>query len=362
MRKKKQLSLTQFILLVASAVCLVLAGLCFGATWWMSHLLASQKEAQRWQGDGEMPFCQISCFLPADQQIELRDVADFRTAAMTKLKNASQDISGEQQLMLDAWSTTGNVVVSSDTNRGDAAVIAVGGNFFDFHPIPLLNGDYLHQSDLMHDRIVLDEELAWLLFGGTDLQGLTIKVNGVPFIIAGVIQRETDFASRKAFTDERGLFMSYEGYRLLNEEAKISCYEFVMADPVRDFALNTAREKFPIGRGEIVCNTTRYKYGKLMDIMLQFGKRGSETSGAVLPYWENAARRTENWGGMCCMAGTLLLVFPAVTFAVWLFRTGKRLRDRTEEEYWPELKEKTEEAVRKRQRKHWERTHGEHEN
>ena len=360
--KKKQLSNEQLALLLASVTCAVLAALCFAAVLWLSHLLDSQKEAKRWQGDSDMPFSQVTCFLPADQQIELRDVADFRTAAMKKLQDASQDVTGEQQLMLDAWSTAGKVVVSSLTGRGDAAVIAVGGNFFDFHPIRLLDGDYLHQNDLMKDRVLLDEEVAWMLFGGVNLQGMTVKLNGVPFIVAGVIHRESDFASRKAFTDERGLFMSYEGLRMLDENAKINCYEFVMAEPVKGFALNTAREKFPIGRGEIICNSTRYDYWNLMDIMFQFGKRGSETSGAIVPYWENAARRTENWAGLSCMAGTLLLIFPAVTLTVWLFFTGRKLKERTEEQYWPELRDKTEEAVRVRQRKHWERVHGKQEN
>ena len=30
---------------------------------------------------------------------------------------------------------------------------------------------------------------------------------------------------------------------------------------VKNFAMNVVRDKFPIGRGEILCNTTRYDYG-----------------------------------------------------------------------------------------------------
>ena len=90
--------------------------------------------------------------------------------------------------------------MASELGHGEASAIAVGGNFFDFHPIRLLNGTYLAESDLMKDRVLLDEDLAWLLFGGTDLQGMPMEINGVPFVVGGVVQREQDFASRRAYT------------------------------------------------------------------------------------------------------------------------------------------------------------------
>ncbi|MBR4551078.1 MAG: ABC transporter permease [Oscillospiraceae bacterium] len=353
-RKQQALLLTSVGLLLASA-------LCFGLWFWLSGLLKSQREAERWQGDGEMPFSQISCFLPADEQIGLKEISAFRNDAMKKLQEASQDVTGAQRLLLDAWSTTTSLSVSSDRARGDAAVIAVGGDFFDFHPLRLLSGDYIRQSNLMHDRVLLDQELAWLLYGGTDLQGMSVKINGIPFVVAGVVEREKDFASRRVYKGGMGLFMSYDTLLTMDENAMINCYEFVLADPVKDFALNVAREKFPIGRGVILCNNTRYQYGKLMDLMLQYGSRSTQTTGTVFPYWENAARMTEDWAGLCCMLGTVLLVFPAITFGVWFVGMFRRGKEKVEEEAWPEVKDRAEEAIRVRQRRRWERRQRRHE-
>ena len=353
-----RISRRQRILWIIAAGMLILSAVCFGLWNRYAHLLTSQKEAERWGEASETDFAQISCFLPADDKIELNDVAAFRTDAMKKLSDASLDIRGEEQLMLDCWSTTAKLNASGDHGKGETAVIAVGGNFFDFHPLRLLNGDYIRQTDLMKDRVLLDEDMAWLLFGGTQLQGMTMKLNGVPYVVAGVIQRETDFASRKAYTAGQGIFMSYEGLRSLNENAKISCYEFVMAEPVKGFALNAAREKFPIGNGVILSNTTRYEYGKLMDILLHYGTRSAQTTGVLYPYWENAARMTEDWASLCCLLGTLLLVFPAVLLLVTLIRLFRRGRKKLEEEILPETAEKAEEAIRVRQRKRWERQHG----
>ncbi len=356
-----RLSRRQRILLIVCLAMLLLAGICFLAARHLSGILYTQQEAERWQGESETEFSQVSCYLPADGKIGLSEVQGFRNAAMTKLKESSVDVAGEEQLMLDCWSTTGKVIAVGETGKGDASVIAVGGSFFDFHPIRLISGDYLRQTDLMQDRVLLDEELAWLLFGGTDLHGMTVKLNGVPFMVAGVIERETDFASRKAYTAGFGLFMSYDAYAQLMETAGISCYEFVLAQPVKDFAVNVAREKFPIGQGVILCNTTRFEYGKRMDVILKYGTRSTQNTGVVFPYWENAARMVEDWAGLWTFLGTVLLIVPGIVALVELYRFLAYGKEKLEEEYWPEFKDRAEEAVRVRQRKRWERRHGVHE-
>ncbi len=348
-------------LLLAAAACLLLAVGCFGARQWLSTLLASQKEAERWQGEGELAFSQVSCFLPANKPIGLSDVSAFRSAMMTKLKDASLDVTGEQQLMLDAWSTTTKLYTDGQHGRGEASVIAVGGNYFDFHPLHLLSGDYIRQSDLMEDRILLGEEVAWMLFGGTDLQGMIMKLNGVPFVVAGVVEQEKDFASRKANSDSLDLYMSYDGLLKLNPDSKISCYELVLAEPVKGFALNAVKDKFPIGGGEIVCNTTRYEFSKLADLVLHFGSRGTQTSGTALPYWENAARVTENWASLCAFLGCVFLIFPIMALLVWMVRFMKQGKEKLADDYWPALRDRAAEAVRVRQRRRWERRHGVHE-
>ncbi len=348
-------------LLLAAAIFLLLSAGCFGIRIWLSGLLPSQKEAERWQGEGELAFSQISCFLPANKPIGLSDVSSFRSAMLTKLKEASFDVEGDQQLMLDAWSTTTKLYTDGQHGRGEASVIAVGGSYFDFHPLRLLSGDYLRQSDLMEDRILLGEKVAWMLFGGRDLQGMTMKLNGTPFIVAGVVEQEKDFASRKANSDSLDLYMSYDGLLKLNPDAKISCYEVVLAEPVKGFALNAVKDKFPIGSGEIVCNTTRYEFGKLMDLVLHFGSRGTQTTGTVPPYWENAARITENWAGLCVFLGCAFLIFPTVTMTVWIVRLLRLGKEELAADYWPAFRDRAEEAIRVRQRRRWERRHGEHE-
>ena len=349
------------ILLIVCASMVAAAVLCFGAWQYFAHVLDSQKAAERWQGDGDLKVSQISCFLPADQMIGLKEISTFRNAALKKMQDAALDVMNNRHLMVDAWSTSAKLYTSGEHGRGQASVIAVGGDYFDFHPLRLLSGDYIRQSDLMKDRIVLGEEVAWLLFGGTDLAGMTMKLNGTPYVIAGVVEQEQDRASKKSNSDGLDLYMSYDTLLTINPDAKINCYEVLMANPVKNFALNAVKDKFPIGRGEILCNTDRYDYEKMMDQVIHFGTRGSQTSGAVLPYWENAARMTEDWGALCCFLGTVLLLFPLVVLIIAALQSGKQIKTKLEDDILPDLSEKTQEAIRKQQRRRWERKHGVHE-
>ena len=116
-----------------------------------------------------------------------------------KLHEAAADIDTDSTLFTDAWSTFGKVKVSNGNKRSaDVTVTAVGGNYFDFHPLRLLSGNYIKADDLMKDRVLLDPDTAWLLFGGTELSGMSFSINGVPYVVAGVVEREDDRFSKKA--------------------------------------------------------------------------------------------------------------------------------------------------------------------
>ena len=348
-------------LLIVCAALALSAAACFAAGALLGRTLSSQRAAERWRGESGLDFCQISCFVPVDETLGQEKIYQFRTDLLKRLHEAALDVDNEETLFVDAWSCTGKALATTDLGKGDASVIAVGGDFFQFHPLRLLSGSYIREGDLMKDRVLLDEELAWVLFGGIELQGLTLKINGVPFVVAGVIEREQDFASRRAYTAGMGLYMSYDAWKELKPTAGISSYELVMAEPVKGFTLNFAREKFPIGQGTIVQNTGRFAMGKLLWLVTEFGTRSMQKLGVLLPYWENAARCMEDTCALLVFLGWLFALTPAVLLAAALLRLLKRGREKLEDELLPTWKDGAEEFVRVRQRRRWERKHGKHE-
>ncbi len=196
----------------------------------------------------------------------------------------------------------------------------------------------------MDDLVVLDEETAWKLFGGTDLTGMTMTINGEPFVVSGVIAREEDFATRKAYSGDSGIFLSYSALSRLQEDTAISCYELVMPDPISGFAKNLVKENFPVGTGDIVENSSRYTLGHLWEVIRDFGSRSMRTNGVMYPYWENAARLTEDYAALLLVLAGLFAFYPAcfalVQFIRLVIRTYRLAKAR--------IPEKVEAAVEKR--------------
>lgn len=376
--KNIRLSRRWRIMIIIAAALTVLCVVCLLAYGSVAHRLEAQCEAERWQGESETAFAQISCFLPAEGTVTLDGIYSFRTEMMKKLHEAAADIDTDSTLFTDAWSTFGKVKVSNgNKRRADVTVTAVGGNYFDFHPLRLLSGNYIKADDLMKDRVLLDPDTAWLLFGGTELSGMSFSINGVPYVVAGVVEREDDRFSKKAYGDTgMGIYMSYDGYcALLNQSSSvttdsttpaastpstkpgISCYEIVLAEPVKNFAYNAVKDKFPIGSGEIVDNTHRFDTENIWKLAKDVTARSMRGSAVVYPYWENAARGAEDTCALYMLCAIVTGLFPAGLALFVLIRGIVRGKTKLEEDVFPKWKENISEAIRVRERKRWEKEH-----
>ncbi len=332
----------KFILLCAALLAAALVCLCCLSL--LSGRLQAQKAADRWQGDSDQPFRQLSVFLSADDGATLEDIYRFREAMLKKFDEAALETPEGGSLFCDAWSTQTKLKVTSDRTTADVEVIGVGGRFFTFHPMKLLSGSYLTENDLMSDRVVLDKELAWKLFGGYDLTGMTVSINEAPYVIAGVVEREADKASVLSRDDDGGgMFMCFDALGPVNE-TKATCYEVVMPQPVENFAENILAESFQSGRGVCVTNSDRFSLWRSLRTAARFGMRSMHDYPAAFPYWENAARYYEDW---CCLLAVLfllLLLCPLAAVCILAVRAFRLGRDRAKSAL-PALAAKTAERV-----------------
>lgn len=335
----------QWFLLALNAALVLGAVGCLAGLKAVSGTLSSMSAAERFQGDGGTRFAQLACYLPVGGGKTEEDILSFRSSLETKMVEQSLEAPEGGSLYLDAYSGTASVSVSSE-NSGSATVkaVGVGGDFFYFHPLHLRGGSYISDEDLMDDLVVLDEEMAWRLFGGTDLAGLTMYINGQPFVVSGVVAREDDFATNKAYAGDGGVYMSFSAMKRLVEDASISSYEIVMPDPIGGYAQNMLEETFPIGNGDIVENSNRYSLLHLVEVIRSFGQRSMRVNGVDYPYWENAARLTEDYAALLAVLAVALAVCPAVfalALAIREIRQGYRFAK-------AKIPEKVEEAMEKR--------------
>lgn len=322
------------LLTLLCAVCVLLFQLVAGT-------LHSVQTAERWRGENELRFAQIACFLPEDEKVDEQTIATFRRTVNQALIDASlaaSETAGSangvqsgvesapqaQSLYADAYSGTGKIAVSNGKTTTNVKAIGVGGTFFLFHPLQLRSGSYISDTDLMQDRVVLDEELAWQLFGSSDVAGMSITISGEPYYVAGVVHRESDFASKAAYLDGAGLFMSFSALNKLTQSG-ISCYEIVLPDSISGYGLSIVEDNFPVGDGDVVEVSNRYSLANLWKIVRNFGTRSMRNNDVIYPYWENAARLTEDYLALLLVLAVLFGAFPVVALVVLGVRSVIRL-------------------------------------
>ncbi len=277
--------------------------------------------AKEWAGESGELFAYISCFLPVNGKTDEKFIHSFNSDIDKKLTEASIQAEEGGNLWKYAYCGSGNVSVSSERGSASVYALGVGGDFFSFHRMKLRSGNYISESDLMHDRVVLDKELAWKLFGAIEVEGMKLTIGGRQFLVAGVVERDTDFASRDSYPDESGLYMAYDVFYELCENG-IECYEAVLPNPVSGFAKQLVSESFS-SDAEIVEVSSRYSLGHIFKIIGSFGKRSMRTDGAIYPSWENAARLTEDYCALALALAVIFLIEP-LCFGIFLaWKYGK---------------------------------------
>ena len=318
----------------------------------VTHLLITQSAAEVWKGQSTENFVQVSAFQPVNQPITETDVETFHQTLQQKFIDASLEAPENGSLYQDAWSGTAtSVAVSGPAGKSNVKTYGVGGDFFLFHPYTLLSGSYISESDFAQDRVVLDENLAWQLFGSSDVAGMEVTIGERNYPVAGVVRLEDDKATKKALTDPALMFMSFDALNAI-QETKFDTYEIVMPDPISGYALSVIKDKFPLGDGVAVENSNRYSALSLAKVALSYGERSMNTHAVIYPYWENAARLTEDYAALFLLLMVLFAITPAVFVLVWLIRTIKRLIT--------EAKDKTvtaiEEKIEQKKEEHYVRT------
>ena len=336
-------------LLIACLIQTALSVFSFAMLGKVTGALITQSAADVWRGGSGERFAQVSAFLPVNGKIDLDTIRSFRVTLEDEFVQNSifapepdaQDPSADTSARLYADAYSGSTQLSvSGKSPGSVTVtaIGVGGDYFLFHPLQLLSGGYVSDEDYMADRVVLDAQTAFNLFGSSDVAGMEVTINGKTFPIAGVVKSEDDFATAAALdagaeasSDPTGVqsaskAMIYMSYAALNAMAElpIDCYEIVLPDPVSGFAKKLMTEKFPVGEGVIVQNTGRFSLSGLISVIGKFGKRVMTTNGVIYPYWENAARMAESYAALLLILGTLFGLMPAVCLTIVLVKLTVR--------------------------------------
>ena len=319
------------ILLIAASVCLFTAGILAFLSAVIRGGQPSQQMAQRWDQEGGS--AQISCFFSNGLEITPDTLRGFEYTLKSQLQEASVEAPSENaRLWSSAYSARGQITLSSGLSSVDTVAYGVGGDYFPFHPLTLKPGSmYFGSDDMMQDRVILDQNTAWQLFGSYDIAGQPITIGSGPDshigVVAGVIESETGFMNEKAGAAAGTVYLPYEMLNTYGRHSGINTYEIVMPNPITGFAKRMVEDHIGFEEEEIqvVENSKRFSFLNLLSVLGQFGTRSMNSKAIIYPYWENAARGWEDILSILLAVQMLLLVFPAAVLIHWI-RIGWKAR------------------------------------
>jgi hypothetical protein len=313
-----------------AAAALILAALSFAMSS-VSGSLEAQNMAGRWQ-NGELKYSQVSVFYPKGMygSSETETMRGKITEAVKA--GAFRPENEDAKIWIDSYCsviTVSDVYVYDDRNGktnsagSGFSVMGVGGEFFEFHPLKLISGNYIYDDELRNDRAVLDEQAAWDIFSSFDVVGMKFQAGGMEFEVAGVVKAEENRFVKKAYPESPLIYVHYDALAEARMDKDLLCYEAVLPDPVSNYAKNIILEKFGVntmtvpedGKDPekkldvlITENSTRYSLPSLWAGLKNFDMMSVQDKCIAFPYWENAAR----------MAGVrmeILFFFSVLLFA-----------------------------------------------
>ncbi|MCL2717931.1 MAG: ABC transporter permease [Lachnospiraceae bacterium] len=285
--------------------------------------LDDQRAAQRWSNSGD--FAQVSCFFADNQTLDFNQIMTFRSQIEKNLSEAAHSANDNHRSFIDAYSSIGTVNIRSERGRLETTAIGIGGDFFLFHPLKLVNGSYFSGHDLMKDSVILDEEAAWQLFGSSDIAGMPVTIGGVPHYVRGVISRESGRLWEAAGLNSGVAYLSAESLLAYGNTTGIQHYEFVMPNPVSGFAYRVALENFGYteDRMMVIDNSARYGFESLIRVIAETGTRSMQSFAVRFPYWENYARGFEDILAFILVFQMIFLTVPIIITGVMLFLAYK---------------------------------------
>lgn len=354
-RGRLKLSPASILLFLSGVISFVLFGILYGVISFLAGRQDTQLMAERWSKSEENRAAQVSVFFSENLGMTEDEIVNFEHGLDSALVEASITNTSENpdsRLWIDAYSATGTITLERENKSASVSAIGVGGEFFQFHPLKLVSGAYFSGNDVMQDYVVIDEEIAWQLFGSNNVAGQTITIKGVPHIITGVIERQQDRLSKAAGLNSSVAYVSYNTLKTHGRANSICCFEIVMPNPVKNYAFNYVKDKLGTNEAEseTIENTSRYGFVSLLSVIGEFGTRAMNGKAIIYPYWENVARGYEDILATLLVFALVFLVYPLVLIVIGLRKAWVR-RTWTAKSVYLKLKDKAERFVEKQRAK-----------
>ncbi len=294
--------------------------------------LPDQQVASRWSA--EEPYSLVSVYSEGSNTMTLNDIFTARVNIEKKLiENSIAAEKENARVWTDAFSSAQELItVDAGFSASEANLIVTGGDFALFHPMDFIFGSFYNEDMVMNDNVVIDEVLAWRLYGSSNIVGKPVLINGKYYFVTGVFRQSGDKNMKRVYGDKPRIFMSYSGYDIMSPDksAEFICYEACLPNAVSGFGKKILTEAMSLEENtdRVTENSARYSLKNRFGIIRDFGMRSVVDRPVYYQYWENAARITDDKAALLLAMQALGLVLPICTVVYCihkLIKNRKRL-------------------------------------
>lgn len=321
--KKKYIALAVF-----NALCLIIFIVLSCIVTGISNSFDSQSAVDKWSTDEYSSFAYISVFFNKENGKTKNDVYMARSELQQELTTEgliNVSTNDDAVSYTDAFSAYGQTSVTRNGTSADVNVTATGGNYFLFHPEDIVTGDYYYDNDLMKDRILIDNYLAWQLFGSNDVVGMNVEINGKTFLIAGVFKRPEGKYIDYTYGDKSRIYMPFDTFVTMNEGENAISYEVCLPNPIKGYGKDVVIKSLGITEDDcaVVESSKRFTDASMWNFTKNYNKKFIADNDIVYPFWENSQRIAEAVVAKLFVSRIICLV-PVLVTIIYLAISGYR--------------------------------------
>ena len=323
--------------LIVSGCCMIVFVTAQVLSYQMTAPVQQRLLQEKWSESGQ--YSQLTLFFSDLTPMSAEEIQSFRQSIIEDyMHNADLTVQGENSaLFSDACSFDVSMTVKTEKSEAETIVTVVDGDYFWFQPVRLLHGAYFWGEDDYTDLVVIDELLAWKLYGSSAVSGMAVTIDSKPFIVSGVVKEEGLYTDEELYGKTPRMYMQYPAYqKLIRSQAEVNAaalessnrseigginekgftvYQVLLPEPVKNHAITWTEEQFSASDKilEIQIQGSRFSVSNLFHILGSYGKRSLSQPGLCYPYWENAVRLAEDYAVLLLMISVLSLLFPLYT-------------------------------------------------
>ena len=283
------------VLLVVSVVMILVSIVC------ITYQVTSCPErncAKVWGQGSTVKYCHVSVFAkgarPGGESTPASYIDSGVSLVRQDLPNIHKSLQGiiAEGNWTDSYSSFTKSEVAALRTPGDASeveIYAVGGNFKAFHPFECISGGFLPLTPVDQYHIVLNDTLAWKMYGSSDVTGERLKLWGKDYTVIGVVKDQDDDLPR-----------AYVYFSCLEELCagldnpvvpSILCYEIMLPENIPGEAILEVRNTLPSQELYVENITDRFSLSSVWDHMMPPGKNDDIVRGYEMPYWEISSEK-----------------------------------------------------------------------